>query len=218
MKIDFHVHTNSSLDSSIKPAELAKKAEKLGIIPAITDHSSTASWEKMKSAGALFIRGEEIRTTAGDLIGLFLTEEIKPRLPFQETVDRIKEQGGLAYLPHMHDKMRYGCGEEYAHLVDIIEIFNGRCAKAFNELAIETADALGKPGAAGSDSHFLLEFGETYTKIPDFDIENPKELIRLLEGGKAGIVGKGAPFYVRGTTTILKLGRKMGRRLGWEKI
>lgn len=217
MKVDFHVHTNSSLDSSIKPAELAEKAKKLGIIPAITDHSTADSWKKMKSLVAVFIQGEEIRCTSGDVIGLFLTEEISSGLSFEETADRIKEQGGLVYLPHMYDNTRYGCGSEYAELADIIEVFNGRCMGAFNELAVETARKLNKPGAAGSDSHFLMEFGNTYTEIPDFDIEKPKELINALKSSETKIIGKGAPFYVRGTTTVLKLGRKLSRRLGMGK-
>ena len=212
MKIDFHVHTNSSLDSSIKPGELAKKAEPLGIIPAITDHNTTESWKKMKST---FIPGEEIRTTAGDLIGLFLTEEIPKHLSFEETIDKIKEQGGLSYLPHMYDKTRYGCGDEFADLIDIIEVFNGRCLDVFNELAAKTAKTLDKPGAAGSDSHFLFEFGRTYTEVPEFDMENPKELLEALENAK--ITGKKAPFYVRGTTTLVKMGRKIGRKIGLGK-
>ena len=212
MKIDFHVHTNSSLDSSIKPDELAKKAESLGIIPAITDHNTTESWEKMKST---FIPGEEIRTTAGDLIGLFLTEEIPKHLSFEESIDKIKGQGGLSYLPHMYDKTRYGCGDEFADLIDIIEVFNGRCLDVFNELAAETARNLDKPGAGGSDSHFLFEFGRTYTEVPEFDMENPKELLQAL--GNARITGRKAPFYARGTTTLVKMGRKIGRKVGLGK-
>ena len=214
LKIDFHIHTNSSLDSNINPRELAKKSKELGIIPAITDHTSIDSWKKMKDAGAVFIPGEEIRSAVGDITGLFLTELVKPYLSFEETVDRIKEQGGLVYLPHMHDKTRHGCGEEHAQLADIIEVFNGRCLKTFNELAAKTAKELDKPGAAGSDSHFLMEFGDTYTEMPDFDIENPKELLKALRSRKTRIVGKSAPFYVRGTTTVLKFGRKIGRKLG----
>lgn len=218
IKIDFHVHTNSSLDSTIKPGELARKAKQLGIVPAVTDHSTTASWEKMKSAGAVFIRGEEIRTTSGDLVGLFLNEEIRPKLSFEETVDKIKEQGGLVYLPHMYDNTRYGCGDEYAHLVDIIEIFNARCIGGrFNERAAEAAGRLGKPGAAGSDSHFLLEFGSTYNEMPEFDIENPAELMKILKSGRMKIVGKNAPVYVRGTTSLVKLGRKIKRKLSMGK-
>jgi predicted metal-dependent phosphoesterase TrpH len=210
IKIDFHVHTNSSIDSNIKPTELARKAKKLGIIPAITDHNTTESWEKMKSI--VFIPGEEIRTTAGDVIGLFLNEEIPKHLSFEETAERIKEQEGLVYLPHMYDRTRHGCGDEYAHLADIIEVFNGRCIGTFNELAAEAARNLDKPAAAGSDSHFLSEFGGTYTEVPLSDIGNHEELLDALKDAK--IVGKRAPFYVRGTTTLLKLGRKAGRRIG----
>jgi len=218
IRIDFHVHTNSSLDSTIKPEELAGKAKQLGIVPAVTDHSTTASWEKMESTGAVFIRGEEVRTTSGDLVGLFLTEEIQPKLSFEETVDKIRGQGGLVYLPHMYDTTRYGCGDEYAHLVDIIEVFNARCMGGrFNERAAEAAGKLGKPGAAGSDSHFLLEFGTTYNEMPEFDMESPAELMRILKSGRMKMAGKNAPPYVRGTTSLVKLGRKIKKKLGLGK-
>ena len=38
--MDFHVHTKHSPDSIIEPKDLVKKALSLGIIPAISDHSS----------------------------------------------------------------------------------------------------------------------------------------------------------------------------------
>ncbi len=207
MKVDFHVHTNFSFDSTIKVQELMLKAEKLGIIPVISDHNTTAACNEA-------IPAEEIRTLSGDLIGLYLTEEISPKLSFEETIDRIKEQGGLAYLPHMYDMGRHGCGDEYAGLVDIIEIFNARCLdNKLNEMAAETARELNKAGAAGSDSHFLFEFGRTYTELPEFDIENPNELLKALTSGKSRIICRKAPFYVRGPTTVVKFGRRLRKKL-----
>lgn len=218
MKIDFHVHTNFSLDSTIKVKDLAKKSEEFGIIPAITDHSTIAAGAKFRKTGAKFIQGEEIRTDCGDLIGLYITEEIEKHIPFPDAIDRIKEQGGLSYLPHMYDKTRYGCGDEYAELVDIIEVFNARClGDSFNEMAAETARRLGKPGAGGSDSHFLLEFGGTYTELPDFDIGNPKELMKALNNKETRIIEKKAPVYVRGPTAMYKAARKLKKKLGIGK-
>ncbi|MEM2908645.1 MAG: PHP domain-containing protein [Candidatus Bilamarchaeaceae archaeon] len=213
MKIDFHVHTTASMDASIKPAELAKKAALFGITPAITDHNSIDSWKKMKETNTRFIPGEEIRTTSGDLIGLFLTENIPANLSPEETIERIREQGGLAYAPHMYDITRHGCGDSCAMSVDIIEIFNARCLGDLNTCAKKTAEQLKKPGAAGSDSHFLFEFGTTYTILPEIDIENPKAVLKALKGKGVKIIGKSAPIYVRGATSIFSKVRMLWRSL-----
>ena len=212
MKIDFHVHTNFSIDGIIKVRDLAGKSKKLGIIPVISDHNTLEGVEEFRKTGESFIAGEEIRTTKGDLIGLFLTETIPRNLSFEETIDKIKEQGGLSYLPHMYDMGRHGCGDEFAKLVDIIEVFNARCLDSrLNERASETAEKLGKPGAAGSDSHFLIEFGKTYTEIPDFDLDNPKELMKGLENAK--ITSKKIPFFMRGPSYAVMHFRKLRKKL-----
>lgn len=210
IKVDFHVHTKYSKDSLIEPVDLAKKAEALGIIPAITDHDKLST-ERFRSSvpGFQFIPGEEIGTDKGDLIGLYLTEEIPRRTECFEALDRIREQGGIAYLPHMFDLTRKGISNpDLAKKVDIIEVFNARSVmQGFNKKAEEFAELHGMLGAAGSDCHFLFEFGTTYTELPDFDIENPKELLKALP--KAKIVGKPAPIYTKGATTLVKVWKKL---------
>ncbi|NYZ77312.1 PHP domain-containing protein [Candidatus Micrarchaeota archaeon] len=216
IKVDFHVHTNFSIDGMIKTVDLARKSKELELIPAISDHNTLEGVEEFRKTGQKFIAGEEIRTANGDLTGLFLTENIPKHLSFEETIDKIKEQGGLAYLPHMYDKGRHGCGDKFAELVDIIEVFNARCLDArLNEMASETAKKLGKPGAAGSDSHFLSEFGKTYTEMPEFDIGDPGGLLKAL--GKAKIVGKKIPFYMRGPPYAVMHWRKLKKKLGLGK-
>jgi predicted metal-dependent phosphoesterase TrpH len=210
--LDFHTHTHHSRDCLINPKSLAKKAMKLGIIPAITDHDKLTNDRSMFPVpGFRFIPGEEIRTDKGDLIGLYLSEEIPKYTPSEEAIDLIHEQGGLAYLPHMFDTTRKGIPDpEFAKKVDIIEVFNARSVVGgFNKKAQAFAKENNLPGAAGSDSHFLLEFGSTYTELPDFDLDNPRELMKALP--KARIVGKKAPIYVRGTTTLVKFWKKIFR-------
>lgn len=210
MKIDFHIHTKYSPDSITKPEDLVRKARGLGIVPAITDHYSISCHAAMRSLGAEFIPGEEILTNKGDLIGLYVTELIPKGIEFGEALDRIREQGGLAYLPHMYDYGRAGAqaSDAEASRVDVIEAFNARCLKSsYNEKAKAFAESHGLLQAAGSDSHYLFEFGSTYTESPDFDLGSPKELLKALK--KAKLVTKRAPFFVRGTTTALMLGKKL---------
>jgi len=221
LKIDFHVHTKYSRDCMSEPKAIAKKAQGLGIIPSITDHDSIGAHRDFIDLAAPFLAGEEISTDKGDLIGLFLTEEIpgktqnpKHKTPFLDVLDLIHGQGGLAYLPHMFDVTRSGVsGPELAKKADIIEIFNARSVmKDFNLKAEKFAKANSIPGAAGSDSHFLSEFGSTYTELPEFDLDDPKELMRALKSANARIVGRSAPLYVKGTTTVVKIWKKMTKK------
>lgn len=216
MKIDFHVHTNYSIDSIINPKDLAKKSQKTGIIFANTDHNTIEAHKTFKELKIPFIPGEEIRTDRGDLIGLYLNELIPKYTSFEEAIDVIHEQGGLAYLPHMYDKTRKGVipNKEESRKLDIIEVFNARClSPKYNDQADVFARENNLPQALGSDSHFLFEFGRNYAELPEFDLDNPKELLKALK--KAKFMKNPAPFYVRGTTTIVALTKKIKKKIGF---
>ena len=220
VKVDFHVHTRSSPDSLIRPKDLAKKSARLGVIPAIADHSSIASHASMRELKAMFIPAEEIFTDKGDLVGLYINEMIPKGTGFQEAIDQIHSQGGLAYLPHMFDLGRSGkhASEKEASRADIIEVFNARCMDpGFNRKADAFASSHGILKAAGSDSHFLFEFGYTYTDLPSFDIDEPNSLLSSLASADVRLVIKKAPFYARGTTTAVSLARRLWRKAGNKK-
>ena len=191
MKIDMHMHTHYSRDSINSLNGLVKKCRELGITPAITDHNTIAAHGPLRKMGFAFIPGEEIKTSAGDLIGLYIGEAVPKGTPYLEAVDRIREQGGLCYVPHMYDWMREGIGdEELAKKADIVEVYNPRCISSrHNEMASEFAKRNGKIGAAGSDSHFTFEIGGTCNECKNFDVSEPAGLIKALKSGK--IIGSG---------------------------
>ncbi len=210
MKIDLHVHTESSIDSIIKIDDLAKKSKSLGIIPAITDHNNIRSHERFRKLGTPFIPGEEIRTDRGDLIALFINENIPKGTGFAESLDMIKVQGALSYLPHMYDLTRAGAIPEKGEInkIDIIETFNARTLdKNMNLKAMDFAKKHSLLQGVGSDSHFLFEFGSTYNIMPDFDLGDPKDFLRSM--AKSSYQKTSAPFYVRGTTTMVKFMRRI---------
>ncbi len=208
MKIDFHVHTKYSPDSIIDLKKLKKQSEKTGVIPAITDHDTVAGHKEAKEINLTFIPGEEIRTSKGDLIALFIEEPIKRGIDFSEALDLIKDQGGLSYLPHMYDFSRAGVIPENEDIakIDIIEVFNARCLiKELNSKAVDFAEKHKKLKACGSDSHFQFEFGHTYCEIEDIELD-PKKLLKALK--KSKLTTRNAPFFVRGPTLLLKTIKK----------
>jgi predicted metal-dependent phosphoesterase TrpH len=214
MKLDFHVHTKYSIDSIIEPKGLIARSRRSGIIPAVTDHNNIDAHRELRSLGGEFIPGEEIRTDRGDLIGLYLNEPVPRMTPFAEALDIIREQGGLAYLPHMYDRSRKGVvpAPEEAGRLDIVEVFNARCPlESFNERAEAFAKENRLARGIGSDSHFLFEFGHNHNELPDFDLQDPKSLLKALR--KARFVKRKATMMVRGTTTFVAMGKKLVRRL-----
>ena len=216
MRIDFHVHTRHSMDSLIRPTDLAKKSARLGIIPALADHNSIKSHADMHVLGAPCINGEEIFTDKGDLVGLFMNELIPKGTPFLEAIDRIHEQGGLAYLPHMFDHGRSGkhVSEKEAPKADIIEVFNARCLnRGFNGKAADFATQHSLQKGVGTDSHFLFEFGTTYAELPDFDIDSPSAMLKSLKSKNVRFTTKQTRLYARGTTTVISAARRLWRRI-----
>ena len=113
------------------------------------------------------IVGQEIRTTSGDLIGVFLREAIPTGLAPLEAIAAVHEQGGLVGIAHPFDRFRGSVGrgeaaslEEVAAAVDWIEAWNARLLVGDgNVRAAALAARLGKPGVAVSDAHTTLEVG-----------------------------------------------------------
>ena len=182
VRVDCHLHTVASGDAITTLDQLAERAAQEGIdVVCITDHNVTSA-AMAAAAGGLdglvglrVIVGEEIRTQAGEVIGLFLTERIPYVLPAAEVVGRIRDQGGLVYLPHPFDPGRGSLGAAADRLcadgmTDIVEVFNAKIAdQVLNEQAVALAARWDLPGGAGSDAHDPPGIGAAYLEMPDFD-------------------------------------------------
>lgn len=136
------------------------------------------------------IVGEEITTSRGEIIGLFLRERISPGIEPSDAVRQIHDQGGLVLLPHGFDRYKAGhlraaARREIAASIDIVETFNRRVSlPRYNRRAREWADANGKLVSAGTDAHTLAEVGTAWTEVPDATIESPDDLRAALEEGE----------------------------------
>jgi predicted metal-dependent phosphoesterase TrpH len=154
---------------------------------AITDHDCISGALEVKSIAPFnVIIGEEVLTSSGEIIGLFLTEEIPPHMSPEETVARIKSQNGMVCIPHPFDRFRPHSRLHRDALyrimpdVDLVEVFNSRTLlKSDTSKAIELARSYGLPGIAGSDAHVIQEIGRAYMEIPEFnDAEQFKTALR----------------------------------------
>ena len=131
-KVDLHTHSIISHDGGITAAQYEKILQSGALdCVAITDHNETSFGRILqKKLGDRIIIGEEISTTAGEIIGLFLKETIPGGISIDEAIASIKHQEGLVYIPHPFEKFRKGLQQSTMDRIvtdiDIIEVFNGR--------------------------------------------------------------------------------------------
>jgi len=179
-KIDLHAHTWHSHDSPVSPERLVRAAKRRGLDGiAITNHGRLAGYDAAQEAGGAnfhVIPGEEVYSTAGEIIGLFLHDEIPNDQSPEATCAAIRAQGGIVVIPHPYDRYRKGAIGEAAldrlvaaGLVDAIEVFNGRMvAPMDNWAAKKYAAAHHLPMTVGSDGHGTWEYGGSYISIAPF--------------------------------------------------
>jgi len=176
IKVDLHVHTESSADCLTPYGEVIRWAQRRQLDAlAITDHNTIEGALVVSAMSPLrIIVGEEVRTTRGEIIGLFLREEIPALLSPAETVRVIRRQGGLVYIPHPMDRvgrcaLQLGALKEIIKEVHIIETLNARVIFPLdNRRAQRLARSYGLPGGAGSDAHQGFEIGRAYLEMPSF--------------------------------------------------
>lgn len=167
---DLHAHTAWSHDCTVPVAALVAHAQAQGLgAIAVTDHNrlggALEAVERARGSRLLVIPGEEVRTDGqGEIIGLFLREEIPPGLSFADTIAAIRAQGGIVYLPHPFDR-RHAIPDPATLLrhvadIDVIEVYNARLLfEAYNEEALRFARKYNLLMGAGSDAHVLAGVG-----------------------------------------------------------
>jgi len=165
MIIDFHTHSYHSYDCMMEPGRILNRATQKGLNAiVINDHNTIKGGLECQSInkhpGLEVIIGAEIKTSIGDITGIFLKEEIISR-NYTDVITEIKNQGGITILNHPF------VGHELNGInfegIDIIEGYNGRLTEEQNRMAVELAVKLAKPVIAGSDSHTYSEIGNCNT-------------------------------------------------------
>jgi predicted metal-dependent phosphoesterase TrpH len=186
---DLHMHTHWSHDCSITVPDLLDHAEAIGLgAIAVTDHNvfggAREATELARRRRLTVIPGEEIKTDGqGEVIGLFLSEEIPRGMSFGDTVEAIREQGGLVYVPHPFDRM-HAIPEPatlHRHLaeIDLFEVYNARLLfEAYNDEALRFARKYNLTAGAGSDAHVLQGVGTGALRMRSF--HGPEEFMLSL--------------------------------------
>jgi len=214
LKVDLHAHTLYSRDCLTRPEDLIRRARAVGLDRiAVTEHNNVAGARRAKElAPDLVILGEEIKTTHGEIIAYFVTEEVPRGLSPQETIRRLRDQGAVISVPHPVDSLRRSAmGLEnllqIIDLVDALEIRNARCVRPQdNAHAERLAAEHAKLTTAGSDAHTLFEIGRCHLEMPDFE-DNPESFRAAL--ALARPVGTESPFWPHFASTYAKLRKRI---------
>jgi len=168
----------------------------------VADHGTTLGAREMSKMSPIkIIICEEVRTPYGEIMGMFLHEDIPDRISVDETVKRIRDQGGLICIPHPYDIVRPSAFrntkvlEKLADNVDIIEVYNSRSLFPGTEKrALSLARRLDTLISAGSDAHSPSELGYAIVEMNDFN--GPQEFLSSL---------KNATIHARKSSVLIHL-------------
>jgi hypothetical protein len=198
------------MDCTMSLEQIIARCLEVGInCLAVADHNTIAGALKLKEIAPFpIIIGEEILTLGGEVIGLFLSQEIPSKLSIEETVAQIKAQDGLVCIPHPYDRLRLSVFrdqvfEDIMPEVDIIEAFNARSlSPGSSARAWQLAQKYGKLVSAGSDAHTPSEIGNACVEMPEFNDKD--EFLASLAKGKISGSKSSPTVYFASTWTRLK--------------
>jgi predicted metal-dependent phosphoesterase TrpH/glycosyltransferase involved in cell wall biosynthesis len=189
---DLHMHTEHSHDCAVPVTDLLEHAERIGLgAIAVTDHNvfsgAQEAVELARDRELIVIPGEEVKTDAGEVIGLFLGEEIPRGLSMGDTIAAIREQSGVVYLPHPFDRLHTipDAGTLHRHVaeVDVFEVYNARLLfEGYNDEALRFARKYNLTMGAGSDAHVLQGVGTGLVRMRAF--ETPEEFLISLRNAE----------------------------------
>ena len=196
-ELDLHVHSMYSYDSLLRPEKIVKTAKRRGLNGvAITDHGTIQgglSTRKYNTNDFIVIIGAEIKTEIGDIIGLFLNEEIKSK-DIWNVIDEIRDQDGLVVLPHpFRGHNPKGFNKDLLNKIDAIEGYNSRTGMSKNIQAQEFAKIHELPIIAGSDAHFLGEIGLSRTIVGNAFSE--EDFRKSILNHNVRIIGSPSPLF-----------------------
>lgn len=194
-RADLHIHTQASdgIDPLATILDHVERSTDLDVI-AITDHeridAALAARTMARELGhrAEIVVGEEVSTLGGHLLGLFLTERVRPLRSLRTTIGEIHEQGGIA-IP-AHPLVPYPlCAQGWVlrRLLadrdprvrpDAIEAFNPTMfGRAWHGRVVRFAARHGLPTVGSSDSHEAVAIGTGWTTFPGRTAEDLRAAI-----------------------------------------
>jgi predicted metal-dependent phosphoesterase TrpH len=220
LRIDPHVHSEGSYDGD-EPVELIlEQAADIGLDAVVvtdhdTIHESLRAAELAPEYGLLGIPGVEVSTAQGHLLAVGVETMPPRRALYADTVEWIRDHGGVAIVPHPFQRTRHGVRKRSIPDVDAIETFNAWLFTGYkNQRARRFADAYGYPTVAASDAHTIPYVGRAYTEltIPGTSRESitVTDVLAAIRDGSTAVQGRRAPIPMAAKHYALGAARKSG--------
>jgi predicted metal-dependent phosphoesterase TrpH len=205
LSVELHTHSSLSYDGRDPVDLLLEQAAAVGLDAiAITDHdeldASLDAVEKAPEYGLVGIAGMEVTSAAGHVLAFGIDELIPAGLSFDETLDRIRDQGGVAVVPHPFQKSRHGVAPHITRdqlaSADAIEVYNSRLLTGLaNRRAEKFAAKRGLPMTAGSDAHISEMVGQAITEVATEERDSGAILDAIAEG-RTSYIGSRTPWHI----------------------
>ncbi len=215
-----HAHSRHSYDSLSDPRALVERASALGAHAlAITDHDTwrgsveAAEYVKARNLPLVVIRGSEVSTDEGDVIGLFLASDPSEKRALA-LCDRVHAEGGLIVLPH---PCRWRAPRpELIARADLIEVFNARTPRIANAQARLLANAAGKPALAAPDAHRVSELELARVVFEGDPPADEAALKAAMLTAPRTFVARGGSIWAEWRSQAIKLCKRPDPGLAWH--
>ncbi|MGZ4903364.1 MAG: CehA/McbA family metallohydrolase [Halobacteriota archaeon] len=219
MKLDLHVHSRYSPDSKSPVEAILKQAQAAGLNGlAITDHNTNDAFfeaqEIVEDAGLslIIISGVEVSAQEGHLIALGVETPPPAGMPFNETADQVRRDGGIVIAPHPFKLFRNGVGSLKGKRLDAVEVFNSRSLIGFaNYFAARSAARLSLGVTGGSDAHRVDMVGLAYTDVNVKGDASVYNILNAIKAGRSQAKGQVSPRFLVLTHPLRGLAHSLGR-------
>jgi hypothetical protein len=205
LSVELHTHSALSYDGRDPVDLLLAQAAAVGLdAVAVTDHDEIdASLEAAELApeyGLVGIPGMEVTTAAGHVLAFGIEELVPAGLSFDDTLDRIHEQDGIAVVPHPFQKSRHGVAHKITRdqlaSADAIEVYNSRLLTGrANRRAERFAERRNLPMTAGSDAHISEMVGQAVTHV-DAETASVESILDAIADGRTSVEGRRTPWTI----------------------
>lgn len=222
LSIDCHVHTADSYDSTATVERVVRQAQEAGLDGfVVTDHDrierSKRTATRAADFGLIGIPGVEVSTADGHLLAIGVTSRPVPGRPLDETVEAVRDDGGVAVIPHPFQRSRHGVSSDAISDCDGVEVFNAHSLTGIrNRQAEQFAEARDYPRFGGSDAHRASFVGRGVTHV-EVDVAQPtaEDVVAAMRAGRTHASGHRTPSLrylrkliknarIRGTGTALQ--------------
>ena len=222
--VELHTHSAHSYDGRDPVEDLLERAAAADLDAiAVTDHDTVAGGREVADLapeyGLLGIPGVEVSSEAGHVLALGVDRDLSAGLPFAETVQRIRDAGGIAVVPHPFQKARSGVlanisRAELADHADAIEVYNSRLLTGrSNRKAARFARREGIPMTAGSDAHIGEMVGRATTTVAATD-RSVEAILSAIEAGETTVEGTRTPWRISFRQAAGGVKRRVAARVG----